>query len=206
MATFRPIIKVTHGRYTVEDIFFATSHARTGCLYQVSCLTVAGEMHCTFHPASPVVSEETNAKFADAFVDLLETVTGIEHTLLNEKPGFTNPLDYLPENSLAGVASILGFGAVASHADAWSQFFQSVMQMKEAVQDPAQFWAALNFWIFFAVGHPILQPILWISDVLHGSPGPKIADLVPFTFLAGNVIAITAFTFSKEVSVACFEY
>lgn len=163
-------------------------------------------MQCTFHPASPLVSEETNAKFADAFMDLLETVIGIKHTLLDEKPGFANPLESLPENSLAGGASILGFGAVASHAGAWSQFFQSVMQMKEAVEDPAQFWAALNFWIFFAVGHPLLQPILWISDVLHGSPGPKIADLVPLTFLAGNVIVIAAFTFSKEVSAAFFEY
>lgn len=167
---------------------------------------MAGELQCTFHPASPLVSEETNAKFADAFMDLLETAIGIKQTLLEEKPGFTNPLDSLPENSLAGVASSLGFLAVVSHAGAWSQFFQSIMQMKEAVEDPAQFWAALNFWIFFAVGHPLLQPILWISDVLHGSPGPKIADLVPFTFLAGNVIAISAFTFSKEVCVACFEY
>ena len=38
--------------------------------------------------------------------------------------------------------------------------------------DSSEFWPALNFWIFFAVGHPILQPILWISDVLHGTPGP----------------------------------
>ena len=163
-------------------------------------------MQCTFHPASPLVSEETNAKFADAFVNLLETVVGITHTPLVERPGSAHPLDSLPENSLAGIASILGFGAVASHAGAWSQFFQSVIQMKEAVEDPAQFWAALNFWIFFAVGHPLLQPILWISDVLHGSPGPKIADLVPFTFLAGNVFAIAAFTFSKEVTMARFEY
>ena len=65
--------------------------------------------------------------------------------------------------------------------------------------DPADFWPALNFWIFFAVGHPILQPILWISDVLHGSPGPMVANLVPVSFIAANVVAIAAISFSKEV-------
>jgi hypothetical protein len=161
-------------------------------------------MQCTFHPASPVVSEETNVKFAAAYMELLERVAGMEHSPSDEKQKFVDPLESLPENYLAGVASIIGFFAVSQHAGAWSQFFRSIAQMKEAVEDPTQFWAALNFWIFFAVGHPILQPILWISDVLHGSPGPKIADLVPLTFLVGNVIAIAAFTFSKEVSVPRF--
>jgi hypothetical protein len=161
-------------------------------------------MQCTFHPASPVVSEETNAEFADAYMELLQRVAGIEHSPSDEQPGFVNPLESLPENYLAGIASIIGFFAVSQHAGAWSKFFQSIGQMKEAVDDPTQFWAALNFWIFFAVGHPILQPILWISDVLHGSPGPKIADLVPLSFVAGNVIAIAALAFSKEVGVAGF--
>jgi hypothetical protein len=71
--------------------------------------------------------------------------------------------------------------------------------MKSNVADPADFWAALNFWIFFAVGHPVLQPILWISDVLHGTPGPKIADLVPALFLAGNAAVIAVLAASKEV-------
>ena len=57
-----------------------------------------------------------------------------------------------------------------------------------------------HFWIFFAVRHAILQPIFWISEVLHASPGPKIANLVPVSFLIGNVVAIGAVTFSKEVS------
>ena len=194
------LVQISHGRYTVEEVFFATSHARTGCLYQVSCLTVDGEMQCTFHPASPVVSEETNAKFADAFMDMLETVAGLKGEPAAEESGFTNPLSLLPENTLAGVTALVGGIAVASHAGAWQQFFQSLTQMRENVQDPEQFWAALNFWIFFAVGHPILQPILWISDVLHGSPGPMVANLVPITFIAGNILAIAAFTSSKEVS------
>lgn len=31
-------------------------------------------MRLAFHPAMPIVTEETNAKFADAFVELIETV------------------------------------------------------------------------------------------------------------------------------------
>ena len=58
------------------------------------------------------------------------------------------------------------------------------MEMKQNA-DSSEFWPALNFWIFFAVRHPILQPILWISDVLHGTPGPKVLgdSLVPILFL-----------------------
>ena len=51
-------------------------------------------------------------------------------------------------------------GGIAIHGGAWADFFQSVSQMKANVADPADATAALNFWIFFAVGHPILQPIL----------------------------------------------
>jgi hypothetical protein len=39
---------------------------------------------------------------------------------------------------------------------------------------------------------------------LHGSPGPMVGDLVPITFIAANVVAIGAISFSKEVSCNCF--
>ena len=109
-----------------------------------------------------------------------------------------NPLAILPENSLVLATAAIGTGALLSHAVGFIQFFQSVMEMKNNVE-PSEFWPALNFWIFFAVGHPILQPILWISDVLHGSPGPMVGDLVPVTFLMGNVAAIWAISSFKEV-------
>ena len=54
------------------------------------------------------------------------------------------------------------------------------------------FWAPFQFWLFFAAMHPLLQPALWISEVLHGSPGPQIAELLPATFLLGNVVVIGA--------------
>ena len=186
----RSSLKSKHGKYQIENLHFATTHARTGCLYQASCVTINDEIQCTFHPASPIISEESNRQFSDAFIDLLNTIADLP----TEGKGFS-----LPSNSLSLAAAAAGVGGVAIHANAWSNFFNAVMTMKEATPDPSDFWAALNFWIFFAVGHPILQPILWISDVLHGTPGPKIADLVPVAFLLGNLAFIATITISKEI-------
>jgi hypothetical protein len=190
------LLQAKSGKYEVEDIFFAASNAQSGSLYRFSCITIGDEMKFTFHPAAPIVDEGTNEKYADALLEMLGIVSGVTDVVTEES---TNPLENLPKNSLALAAAAVGSVALLSHAGGYFHFIQSILQMKQNVEDPADFWAALNFWIFFAVGHPILQPILWISDVLHGSPGPKAADLVPYTFLAGNVIFIAAFTFSKEV-------
>ena len=188
-------VQAKRGRYQIQDIFFATSHARSGSLYQVSLLTVNGEAKLTFHPVSPIVSRETSKLFADAFVDILK-LTAVEDERTKAIEG---ALTSLRDNSLSLAAAGAGVYGLAVHSDAWSQFFSSLMRMKEATANPQDFWDALNFWIFFAVGHPILQPILWISDVLHGSPGPMVADLVPVTFLLGNVIFIGAALISKQV-------
>ena len=155
-------------------------------------------MKFTFHPASPIVSEATNAEFADALLETLEIVAGVKSVEVKESK-MSNQLEWLPENSLVLTTASIGLVALLSHASAYINFFQSVMQMKQNVPNPADFWAAINFWIFFAVGHPILQPILWISDVMHGTPGPKIANLVPALFLAANAAFLTAITVSKEV-------
>eukprot|EP00550_Attheya_septentrionalis_P007198 CAMPEP_0198285384 /NCGR_PEP_ID=MMETSP1449-20131203/4692_1 /TAXON_ID=420275 /ORGANISM="Attheya septentrionalis, Strain CCMP2084" /LENGTH=1040 /DNA_ID=CAMNT_0043982791 /DNA_START=203 /DNA_END=3325 /DNA_ORIENTATION=- len=187
-------IQVRHGKYEVEDLFFATSHARSGCLYQVSCMTVNGEMKLLFHPASPVVSEETNAEFADAFIGVLDSIA--DSSMLTDKAG--DLMLKTKNNALTLAATAIGVGMISTHANAYGQFYNSVMEMKQNAS-PEDFSAALNFWIFFAVGHPILQPILWISDVLHGSPGPKIADLVPYTYALGNLAAIGVIAFSKQV-------
>ena len=200
----RKTLQTQHGRYKITDVFFATPHTTSGCLYPVSCLCLNGELKCTFHPVYPIVSEEANKQFADAFVGLLEAVAiGKKSSVNNDGPangGTAGPLASIPENLLPLATALVGAAAVASHGPAWVDFFKSLAEMKANVENPEDFWAALNFWIFFAVGHPILQPILWISDVLHGTPGPKIADLVPSLFLAGNVLAIGIVAVSKEVS------
>jgi len=189
------ILKTQHGKYKVEDVFYAASNARSGTLYRFSCITVDGEIKFTFHPASPIVDAETNEDFADAFVELLEVVGGTKDVVASE-----NPLDAVPKGTLVKAAAALGTASLLTHAGGYLAFFQSVMEMKSNV-DPADFWPALNFWIFFAVGHPILQPILWISDVLHGTPGPMVGGLVPIIFIAANVVAIAAVSFSTQVSL-----
>ena len=196
----RGALTASHGRYEIEELYFATSHARSGCLYQASCLTMNDRLQCTFHPAMPIIDEEQNAHFANAFVELLEIVAGTRSPSSDsgESPGTDSAISTLKKVPVAA-ASIYGVYGLLSHAGAWSNFYQSIMQMKESIADPADFSAALNFWIFFAVGHPLLQPILWISDVLHGTPGPMVADLVPVLFIAGNAAIIYAVSTSKEI-------
>jgi len=194
----RPPLSTEHGRYKVKSVYYATPHVTSGCLYPVSTMTINGELHFTFNPVTPIVSPETNQQFADAFVELLETVVSdnvVEH--VEDNKGGLFP--FLPQHALTTATAVVGLAAVLSHAGAWAEFFGSVSEMKANIADPADFWAALNFWIFFAVGHPILQPILAISDVLHGSPGPMAGGLVPASFILGNIIVIAAVTLSKEV-------
>jgi hypothetical protein len=198
----RTMIQRQHGQYKVKQVFYATPHTQSGCLFPVSCMTVNGQLQLTFNPVDPIISDEISSNFADAFVEVLQTISGeiMKGAIIQEEED--NLLSKLPTNALPLLASVIGSIAVASHGGAWIQFFNSVMEMKANIADPADFWAALNFWIFFAVGHPLLPPVLWISDVLHGSPGPKLADIVPITFLAGNAIAIGAIALSKEVRVS----
>lgn len=193
------VLLVEHGKYKIQDIFFATTHTRSGCLYPASCITVDGSLKMTFNPVAPIVSDKTNANFADGFVELLEIVAGVSQGTIKKDEERMGLLASIPENALSAATAVVGLAAVLSHAPAWLDFFSSVNEMKQNIQDPADFWAALNFWIFFAVGHPILQPILWISDVLHASPGPKIGGLIPATFLAGNLAFIALITKSKEI-------
>lgn len=197
----RDTLTTKHGKYEIEEIYFATSHARSGCLYQASCLTLNDQLQCTFHPAMPIVSEEQNALFADGFIELIEIMAGTKGPSIDaaeESSDIDSAISALKQVPVAA-ASLYGIYGLLSHAGAWSNFFQSITQMKQAIADPADFWAAVNFWIFFAVGHPLLQPILWISDVLHGTPGPMIADLVPVLFVAGNAVVIYAVSASKEI-------
>ena len=155
-------------------------------------------MKLTFNPASPIVSEDINAQYADAFVELIEKVISSSSSSSASPSGnFLSNLN-ISEGSLSFAAAVCGAIGVAVHAGAWSEFFTNLSLMKDNVADPTEFWDAFNFWIFFAVGHPLLQPILWISDVLHGSPGPMVFDLVPASFLLANIMFIGLTAFSKE--------
>jgi hypothetical protein len=185
--------------YKITDVFYATPHVTSGCLYPISGMTVDGSLKFTFNPVAPIVSAATNEKFADAFIELLETVSSPPTVATPSSDAKPWENVSLPKGILTKATLALGLLAVSTHANAYNSFIQSILEMKANVANAEDFWAALNFWIFFAVGHPILQPILWISDVLHGSPGPLIAGLVPLTFLLGNVVVLTAIAVSSDV-------
>ena len=59
-----------------------------------------------------------------------------------------------------------------------------------------------NFWVLFAAAHPILTPVLWISEVLHASPGPKLGDVLPYSFAALNVAVLAALALVPRLSTA----
>jgi hypothetical protein len=58
--------------------------------------------------------------------------------------------------------------------------------MKAHSTTPEEFSAALFFWLFAALSHPILKPIFGVSEILHASPGPQVAGLIPCSFLVAT--------------------
>jgi hypothetical protein len=75
--------------------------------------------------------------------------------------------------------------SILLHADAWSHFVSSLVDMREH-STFEEFSSAFAFWSFAVLIHPIIQPILWISEVLHASIGPKVFGLVPLSFGLGT--------------------
>ncbi len=117
----------TRGKYRVEGVYFGTPQSRSGCLYLVSTITVNDSMKLTFNAASPIVSEEALAEFADTFIDLLEKVTKNA-----PRNNFFSNLNL--QGSLTFPATALGVGGVAIHAEAWSEFFSNIETMRENIQ------------------------------------------------------------------------
>jgi len=50
--------------------------------------------------------------------------------------------------------------------------------------------------------HPLLKPAIAIGEVLHGSPGPVLADIVPASFVLLNVVVIGAISASGQLRAA----
>jgi hypothetical protein len=103
-------------------------------------------------------------------------------------------LDALPKVAAASV-----LGATLFHAPAFAQFASQWQAISAAGVTGDDFSAPLQFWAFFAAMHPLLQPAIWIGEVLHGSPGPQIADVMPISFLLLNVVVIGALTTLSEL-------
>ena len=115
----------------------------------------------------------------------------------NTKADDSSLLDALPI-----VASVGTLGCALIHEPAFSNFYQQWQDISASGVTGDAFWAPLQFWLFFASMHPLLQPALWISEVLHGSPGPQVADLIPVVFLVGNIVTLGALATLPKLQTA----
>ena len=136
-------LQIKHGKYEILDVYFGTPHSRSGSLYHLSTITVNGSMKLTFHPASPIVSKETNSQFADAFVDLLVNTANEKRDKALDSENFLSNMS-IPEGSLSLAAAAIGVVGVAIHAGAWSEFFSNLALMKENVQVRSARWTLLR--------------------------------------------------------------
>ena len=73
------------------------------------------------------------------------------------------------------------FDALLVHFQGWSHFFSSLSEMRENAS-AEEFSSALNFWLFGAISHPLVHGAFGVSEIMHASPGLRIAGLVPVSF------------------------
>ena len=125
------------------------------------------------------------------------TATGKEETQPPPPSNNNAVLDALP--IVAGVSLVAAIGV---HYPAFSEFADQWQAIRDAGVSGDDFWAPLQFWVFFAAMHPLLQPAVWIGEVLHGSPGPVLGDVMPVSFIALNVVAIGALSFLPKLKTA----
>lgn len=103
-----------------------------------------------------------------------------------------NESSNLKEEDYSLLTAVVVVGAALFlHSEAWTHLSSSLVEMKTnaSLQD---FQSGFVFWLFGAILHPLLQPIFWISEVLHASPGPKLFGLLPVSFLLGSAGAVYA--------------
>ena len=107
-----------------------------------------------------------------------------------------------PDNWPVLAAAVGAAVTTAVHAPAFASFAQQWQQISAAGVTGDDFSAPLLFWTFFALMHPLLQPAIAIGEVLHGSPGPMLGDIVPISFLVGNVVVLGALARFKQLRAA----
>ena len=109
-------------------------------------------------------------------------------------------------DTVLGVLLPLGAGAAAYalHAPAFSEFAAQWQAISDSGVSGDDFTAPLTFWLFFAVMHPLLQPAIWISEVLHTSPGQPeyMLGLLPASFVVGNVVVLAALALLPKLRAA----
>ena len=213
-----------HGKYEVRDMHFGTPHSRSGCLYQVSTMTVGGSMKPTFHHASPIVSERTNLKLADAFVGLLEEAAVAGDDAGTAASGGPPDVPGVPSLTAAArltgalggapglVVAALGVVGVAIHAGSVQVIKVGIRSNSPSTRNnlsrpplDAPRRTPKTSGTRSTSGCSSLSPtpcwpILGISNILHGIPKPVAFNLVPSSFLLGNVTFVGLANWSKEVS------
>lgn len=98
----------------------------------------------------------------------------------------------------AGAAVVL---SVAAHAPAFATFASQWSAIGAAGVHGEEFWSAFRFWAFFAIGHVLIKPAVWIGEVLHTSPGPLVG-VFPLSFLAANAIVLGLLAIQPKIRSA----
>uniref|UniRef100_A0A7R9YF98 Phthiocerol/phthiodiolone dimycocerosyl transferase C-terminal domain-containing protein n=1 Tax=Pinguiococcus pyrenoidosus TaxID=172671 RepID=A0A7R9YF98_9STRA len=63
-------------RWAVRNVYYGTSHTHTGCLFQLSAVTVEGSLCLTFQTPAPIVSEEEAKSFRSrTMAELMERIS-----------------------------------------------------------------------------------------------------------------------------------
>jgi hypothetical protein len=99
--------------------------------------------------------------------------------------------DSLFQKSLTLAIWSLPLDALLIHFSGWNHFLSNLSIMK-ANASPDEFGAALQFWSLGAFSHPLMDAAFGISEVLHASPGPRPAGLVPYSFLLASALLAIA--------------
>jgi len=111
----------------------------------------------------------------------------------DERPEDSRESDLLPLGATAALA--LSF---AVHAPAFAQFASQWAAISAAGVQGEEFWSAFRFWAFFALGHALIKPAVWIGEVLHSSPGPLLGVL-PISFLGANILVLGLFATQPKI-------
>ncbi|KAG8466481.1 hypothetical protein KFE25_002237 [Diacronema lutheri] len=177
---------------SVDGLHFAVPHTATGALLPFSAATVGGRLFLTLNAPDPLVGAAERARAADRMASLVRALGAAETAGAAADGG--GGIGARARGALGGTALALACAALAlPHAGAWAEWAGAWRRVLDGGAMDAD-WAPLKFWAFFAAMHPLLQPALWISEVLHASPGPLLGGLVPasFALLNGAALALLA--------------
>lgn len=155
----------------VKKCYYATGQSQVGAVKCYSVITVNGGINFISHGL-----EEERRVF--------ECIEGVREG--KEVKCYVGRPENTAFNVVPKLTGLYAAFTAITYSPTFYAFYKNIEQIKSN-SSPQDANDAINFWIFFAVAHPILQPILWISEVMHGSPGPRVAGLIPLSFILFNV-------------------